>query len=85
MLLENKQAFLSLVRQGVGHSANPLPECYNWEAIKVIADEQGLTAIVLDGIDKLPAEKRPSQSQSIDLVEILIYGNLGNKRQQMLL
>ena len=61
MLLENKQAFLSLVRQGVGHSANPLPECYNWEAIKVIADEQGLTAIVLDGIDKLPAEKRPSQ------------------------
>ena len=55
------ESFLLLVRLGIGHDANPLSEWFNWETIKKIADEQGLTAIVLDGIDKLPSDNRPSQ------------------------
>lgn len=54
MHLENNQVFLSLVRQGIGHGLS-----YNnyysvdWAAIKALADEHGLSAIVLDGIEKL--------------------------------
>ncbi len=54
MQLENINFFLSLVRLGIGHrliveSGGPI----DWVAIKSLADEQGLSAIILDGIDKL--------------------------------
>ena len=56
----NSQAFLSLVRLGIGHQARPC-EAYDWASIKSLADNQGLSAIVLDAIEKLPNDKRPPQ------------------------
>ena len=55
---ELKQTFLSLVRLGIGHRS-ALFDVDDWEAIKALADKQGLTAIVADGIEKLPDTKRP--------------------------
>lgn len=49
---------LSLVRLGIGHTAC-IPAEVDWKAMEVFAAEQGLSAIVLDGIDKLPLSCRP--------------------------
>ena len=55
----SKDVFLSLVRMGIGHTAEPFPNQMNWSEIKALADRQGLSAIVLDGLDQLPNENRP--------------------------
>ena len=50
--------FLELVRLGLGHDL-VVPndsKTVNWKAIKTLADTQGLTAVVLDGIDKYPPD-----------------------------
>ena len=57
-----KETFLSLVRLGIGHTdefciklqdsdSNPI----DWGNLKVVAEQHGLSAIVLDGIDVLKA------------------------------
>jgi len=43
---------------GIGHSSAQ-PDVDNWQAIKALADKQGLTAVVADGIEKLQDTKRP--------------------------
>lgn len=55
---DSKQTFLSLVRQGIGNGT-AFPDVVDWQAVKVLADKQGLTAIIVDGIEKLPDTKRP--------------------------
>lgn len=56
-----QETFLSLVRLGLGFSMPTPHEAIDWEAIQSLALEQGLYAIVLDGIEKLPASVRPQQ------------------------
>lgn len=58
-LSKTSDAFLALIRLGIGHSVYQLPDEYDWTAIHALAIQHGLLAVVLDGIDKLPAEKRP--------------------------
>lgn len=48
-----KQSLLALVRLGIGHSVSFIPETIDWEAIRALASEQGLSAIVLDGAQAL--------------------------------
>lgn len=55
---ELKQTFLSLVRQGIGNGT-AFPDVVDWQAIKALADKQGLAAIIADGIEQLPETKRP--------------------------
>ena len=55
---ELKQAFLPLVKLGIGCRCT-LPDVVDWQVIKALADKQGLTAIIVDGIEKLPDTKRP--------------------------
>lgn len=56
---ENAEAFISLVRLGIGHPSGPLPEDIEWDSIESLSVRHGLSAIVVDGIEKLPEEKRP--------------------------
>ena len=58
MTSEIEQTFLSLVRLGIGHRS-ALLDVVDWQAIKALADKQGLTAIIVDGIEQLPDTKRP--------------------------
>lgn len=54
MVTKLHDAFLSLVRLGIGTSNDvKIPNDMNWIALKALADIQGLSAIVLDGIDKV--------------------------------
>lgn len=48
-----KKTFLSLVRLGIGHYSEALPSNVDWNELKDLAEKQGLSAIVLDGIERL--------------------------------
>lgn len=52
-MLTTKDIFLSLVRQGIGHQKSCPSVPVDWTALKVLADNHGLTAVVLDGINSL--------------------------------
>jgi len=57
--MKTEEALLKLIRLGSGHSDVLENEIIEWPAIKVFADKQGLTAIILDGLESLPEELRP--------------------------
>ena len=50
-MLSSNQAFLRLVRLGIGHSAEPLREPVDWNTMEALATKQGLLGVVLDGIN----------------------------------
>lgn len=53
------EAFLSLVRLGIGHQSNTASCEYDWNALEDLATRQGLSAILEDGVEYLPENKRP--------------------------
>ena len=57
--MKAEEALLKLTRLGLGHSDVLENGNIEWPAIKVLAEKQGLTAIVLDGIECIPEELRP--------------------------
>ncbi len=60
IISHNKKLFLQIVRLGISADNNvSFPDPINWEAIETLAARQGLSAIVLDGIEKLKENKRP--------------------------
>lgn len=47
-------SFLHLVRLGISHDDNTeIPDKVDWVSLKALADRHGLSAVVLDGINKL--------------------------------
>lgn len=69
---EIKKVFFNLVRLGVNTSDElTLNQHIDWEIINTLAANQGLTAVVLDGIQRV-AERHKSKSKSIqDLPQLL--------------
>lgn len=66
-------AFLALVRLGIGHQGGYFPNDVDWSAIETLAEQQGLSAIVLDGIERLPARERPPQDLLLEWIgEVLL-------------
>lgn len=63
-----KSSFLSLVRQGIGHYADFISQPVIWHELKDLAERQGLYAIVLDGIEKLPSVSRPPQEMLLEWI-----------------
>ena len=64
MTEELKKAFISLVRLGLGLDTDKLVvfmSQVNWETLHTLADKQGLSSIMLDGIDCLPEDLRPGK------------------------
>lgn len=60
--------FLELVRLGIGHHIDVLPQKWDWHSIQTLAEKQGLYAVVLDGIERLPDEKRPPQELLLEWI-----------------
>lgn len=59
---KNKEAFIELVRLGIGHNTNyGLPKGVNWEVIEAVAAQQGLSAVLVDGVEDLLEGERPPQ------------------------
>lgn len=66
--------FLALVRAGIGKAQiYPLSDV-EWRAIQTIAEQQGLYAIVLDGIEKLPVTSRPTQEFLLEWIGEVLQG-----------
>ena len=64
-----KEDFFSLVRLGIGNaSVVRMPENNDWNALESLADRHGLSAVVLDGIEKLPEKSRPSREVLLDWI-----------------
>ena len=62
------ESFLSLVRLGIGHHIDVLPQNLDWNSIHTLAEKQGLYAVALDGIERLPSEKRPPQELLLEWI-----------------
>lgn len=70
---EIKEVFLQLVRLGIGQTSVTSSKYQvlghiDWQALKSLADEQGLSAIILDGIEKLPDSCRPPQIELLNWI-----------------
>ena len=69
-----KNAFLSLVRAGIGH-ANFCPTLVSdWKSIEAFAVEQGLSGIIVDGIEKIPENKCPPQEILLQWIGEMLQG-----------
>lgn len=68
------QVFLQLVKLGIGHQASSLPESIDWNGIEDLATEQGLSAILIDGIEKLPESQRPPKELLLQWIGNTLQG-----------
>ena len=59
-----KDIFLSLIRLGIGtgDGVPSLPGQVDWPAVYALAQGHGLTAVLVDGIDRLPDSARSPKS-----------------------
>lgn len=73
-MLSSNQAFLRLVRLGIGHSAEPLREPVDWNTMEALATKQGLLGVVLDGIQQLPEGQRPPKVQRLQWIGQVMQG-----------
>ena len=64
--------FSLLVQLGLGQSVDALISIEDWPALQALAMEQGLYAIVLDGIEKLPASARPPQEFLLEWIGMVM-------------
>ena len=70
----NTDSFISLVRLGIGHSAGAISGNLDWSEVKAYAESQGLSAIVLDGIECLPVDQRPSRDMLLEWIGEVFQG-----------
>lgn len=56
---EIKESFLSLIRLGMGHDGYFSAKSVDWDAIETLASEHGLSAVIVDGVERLPEGQRP--------------------------
>ena len=63
-----EEPFLSLVKLGIGKPIKNLPCLFDWRSIYALAAEQGLSAIIIDGIEKLPKKLRPPKDLSLQWI-----------------
>jgi hypothetical protein len=75
VISEFTKEFLALVMAGIGHQERlPMPEQIDWQTIEALANEQGLSAVVVDGIEKLPFEKRPPKAVLLQWIGETLQG-----------
>ena len=80
MYSELNQTFLEMVRLGVGNDSpsrvilNRLPKEIDWSAMKALAEQQRLSAIIVDGVDKLPEELRPPKPMLLQWIGSTLQG-----------
>lgn len=66
--------FILLVRLGIGHFSNIIPDNIDWPSINTLAYKHGLSAVVLDGIDCLPENKRPPKDFMLQWIGEVLQG-----------
>ena len=59
---------------GIGHHVDALSQNIDWQEVKDFAERHGLYAVVLDGIEKLPATARPPQEFLLEWIGEVLQG-----------
>lgn len=59
---EVKRSFLSIIRLGIGHDAYFSATSVDWDAIAALASLHGLSAIMVDGVEKVSESLRPPKT-----------------------
>ena len=57
----NYEALLALTRLGINHTTYLFNKEIDWQSVKDLAEKQGLSAVVLDGIERLPDQQKPTK------------------------
>lgn len=65
-MTRKQETFIKLVRLGIGHTDSSMDSGFitddvDWEGVKALAEMQGLSGVVLDGIEQLTGSQRPPQ------------------------
>lgn len=64
-----KDYFLSLIKLGIGNASNvKISEIIDWSSIEELATKHGLKAIVIDSVEKLRIDERPSKMMILQWV-----------------
>ena len=75
MSLELKETFFSLIRLGIANaSAVRMPETIDWNALETLAARHGLSAVVVDGIERLPEGQRPPKTLLLQWIGETLQG-----------
>lgn len=69
-----QEVFIQLVHMGIGHSADQISGEIDWEALRALAERQGLAAIVVDGVEQLPIDQRPPKKQLLQWIGEVLQG-----------
>lgn len=68
-----KESFLRLVRLGIGVAQEAsFNREIDWAEVQALAEQQGLLAIALDGIDKIPLEQRPQKKDILQWIGVTL-------------
>lgn len=73
-LSSNDIVFLSLIRLGIRHYTDALSINIDWPSIQALATQHGLSAVVIDGIERLPEKKRPPQVMLLEWIGEVLQG-----------
>lgn len=59
-MLSHKDTFLQLILLGIGHANTAqIPGNVDWSELEALAVQQGLSAVLVDGVEKIPQCERP--------------------------
>ena len=73
--LDIQRAFIELVRLGIGHGTGcKLLTPIDWAALEDLAARQGLSAVVVDGVGKLPENMRPPKPVLLQWIGETLHG-----------
>ena len=72
--MNHVDSLLALVRFGIGHQANYQYQEIDWHKIMALAREQGVFAIVLDGVNSLPDNQRPPKELLLQWIGEVLQG-----------
>ena len=64
----NQETLLALTRCGIGGSVPYITDMVEWEELQKLATEQGVDAVVLDGIEKILSDRRPPKDMLLQWI-----------------
>lgn len=71
------EQYFYLIRTGIGHPIGTIPNAIDWVELKDISDRHGLSAVMLDGLERLPEGMRPPQEILIGWIGEVLQGYEG--------
>ncbi len=66
--MDKRDALIQLVRLGIGHNSDSICADVNWREVEALAQRQGLSAIIVDGIERLPEVQRPPKGELLQMI-----------------